>query len=85
MLLIPYLPYNRVHVSLSSDFLRGLGFLDNLSTGDLGWYLLTVSTTRESLPVVIPFRVSVCRCFRPGLYAELLLSEDKSSCWRLSL
>jgi hypothetical protein len=77
MLLILYLPYNRVHVSVSSDFLRGLSFLDNLSTGGIGWCLLTVSTPRESLPVVIPFRVSVCRCFRLVLYAELLSSDTK--------
>jgi hypothetical protein len=78
ILLILYLPYNRVHVSVSSDFLRGIGFLDNLSTGGIGWCLLTVSTTCESLPVVIPFRIFVCRYFRLVLYAELLSSEDES-------
>src|SRR5260370_16845793 len=78
MLLILSLPYNRVHVSLASDFLRGLCFLDNLSTGSIGWCLLTVSTTRESLPVVIPFPVSVCRCFSLVLYAYLLSSDNNS-------
>ncbi len=73
-----YLPYNRVHVSLSSSFPRGICFLDNLSTACIGWHLLTVSTTGESIAVVIPFRVFVWRCFRPALYAELLASENKS-------
>ena len=39
-----YLPYSRVHVSVSSGFPKGLGFLDHRPAGDIGWYLLTQST-----------------------------------------
>jgi len=39
-----YLPYSRVHVSISSGFPRGIGFLDHRLAGDIGWHLLAPST-----------------------------------------
>src|SRR5215471_6791769 len=54
MLLVPYLPYSRVYVSISATLHDGVGFLDHLLPCSIGWNLLASSTclqepTRGSL------------------------------------
>src|ERR1700680_1958240 len=57
-----YLPYSRVHVSLSPGFPRGLCFLGHRPTGGIGWHLLAHSTwSCKSRPAVSPFQSSVLR------------------------
>src|SRR5205807_5878080 len=81
-----FLPYNRVHVSISPGFPGSLGFLNNLSTGDIGWHLLDLIDRKSRVFLwFLRSEYPFCVCFRPGLYAELLSSENKSHSPRLSL
>src|SRR5947209_14321713 len=61
-----FLPYNRVHVSLSSGFPRGFCFLNNLSTGDIGWHLLDLIDRESRAFLWFPrSEYPFFACFRP--------------------
>ena len=47
MLLVLYLPYSRVYVSISVTLHDGLGFLDHRHPCGIGWSLLASSTCQQ--------------------------------------
>src|SRR5271157_503324 len=74
ILLTRYLPYSSVYVCLSSGFPRGFRFLNNLSRGRIGWYLLVVSTINKNVTLVSPFQWLFCAsldgCYSPGVFTD---------------
>src|SRR5438876_9224175 len=70
-----YLPYSRVHVSLSPGFPRGICFLDHRPARDISWRLLAQSTFVARVTLQFPrsdllFCVTVDACLSTGYLPE---------------
>src|SRR5712691_5809520 len=93
ILLIFYLPYSRVHVSISSGFPRGISLLDHRPARDVGWHLLVQSTSVTRVLLRFPrsnllFCVTVDACLSTEHLPEWAEKGQRSFptvqpfCWR---